>query len=480
MPLLYLHPHHIIKRDGETLLYNPDSMVILRVDELAERLLSISGPIDDADITELAGQWGIAPDPLQEALTELVNHGVFRSAPVMPKPHPNDAIDRPLPRYLPGLWIMIAQDCNLRCQYCSAGHGTFGTGQRRLIDRATVKRAIDYVFENLNPDQVTPLDFAFMGGEPLMNFPVLGWAVEYVRSEANRAGVQVRLNMNTNGTLMTEQTAHFFVANGVHVTFSIDGQPAVHNAGRPYERGLPSYSDVIRGLEHYRRASQHQQLRTQSVLINPADLESSIMHLYELGTRVFIANRAFNSVFLDNDYSFSAELQDTYFEQFRRLNDFFLTRLLAGEEAGFVFILRYIKALHGRQVAPPGCGAGRMLAINTDGEFYACQSLMNDTDCQCGSLSDGVDWERREEFFRRMIRFTSKCMKCWGRYLCGGACIAAAINDDELELELCSSRCGLYQRYMDEAIWMYYRVRKENPSLFDGPLGRTQDRKMAR
>ena len=45
------------------------------------------------------------------------------------------------------LCLHVSHDCNLRCKYCFAGTGDFGTGHRMTMDFETAKKAIDFVIE---------------------------------------------------------------------------------------------------------------------------------------------------------------------------------------------------------------------------------------------------------------------------------------------------------------------------------------------
>ena len=44
---------------------------------------------------------------------------------------------------------MSPTDCNLRCRYCFASTGDFGTGHRMTMDFETAKQAIDWVVKSL-------------------------------------------------------------------------------------------------------------------------------------------------------------------------------------------------------------------------------------------------------------------------------------------------------------------------------------------
>ena len=61
------------------------------------------------------------------------------------------------------LCLHVSHDCNLRCKYCFASTGDFGTGHRMTMDVETAKKAIDFVIEKSGPRRNIEVDF--FGGE---------------------------------------------------------------------------------------------------------------------------------------------------------------------------------------------------------------------------------------------------------------------------------------------------------------------------
>ena len=61
------------------------------------------------------------------------------------------------------LCLHVSHDCNLRCKYCFASTGDFGTGHRMTMDFETAKRAIDFVIAKSGHRRNIEVDF-FGGG----------------------------------------------------------------------------------------------------------------------------------------------------------------------------------------------------------------------------------------------------------------------------------------------------------------------------
>jgi sulfatase maturation enzyme AslB (radical SAM superfamily) len=108
--------------------------------------------------------------------------------------------------------VVLTSACNLRCAYCYQGrHGA------PRMSWGTLRAAADRLLASRRPERT----LAFYGGEPLLAWPLLERAIEYVerRSEARR----VRFAVTTNGTLLDAAPARFLAAHGVRTALSFDG-----------------------------------------------------------------------------------------------------------------------------------------------------------------------------------------------------------------------------------------------------------------
>jgi len=155
--------------------------------------------------------------------------------------------DTPLaPPTTHALSLAVAQKCNLGCTYCYAQQGEFG-GAAKNMALADAERAVDLLVDGAPPG--ARLNLAFLGGEPLVNRPVVQAATRRAVERAERRGVAITFSITTNGTLLTEADADFFETHGFAVTVSLDGPRAAHDALRPYKNGRGSFDTAMRRLE---------------------------------------------------------------------------------------------------------------------------------------------------------------------------------------------------------------------------------------
>ena len=141
--------------------------------------------------------------------------------------------------------LELTQECNLRCRYCTyndhfeATRGFSGESMSKEI----VKASIEFLAKH-GSDEIA---VTFYGGEPLLKFDLLKYAIEYsIELMGNR---KLTFSITSNLTLMTKEMAEFLISvDGLNVLCSIDGTEEIHNEYRKYPNGKGSFSDAMRGL----------------------------------------------------------------------------------------------------------------------------------------------------------------------------------------------------------------------------------------
>lgn len=133
------------------------------------------------------------------------------------------------------LYLAISESCNFRCKYCRQNKTT--TIENMSIGE--IKNAIDSFYKVAE----TPKSIVFFGGEPLMNFEGIKYAIQDARSIDQR----ISFSMVINGSLCTKEIAAFLADNKVEVIVSLDGPEPYHNMARCYENGEGTYEKSIRG-----------------------------------------------------------------------------------------------------------------------------------------------------------------------------------------------------------------------------------------
>ncbi len=153
------------------------------------------------------------------------------------------------------LTLELTHQCNLACEYCIFGKHYEQTRQQSSTPMSldTAKRAVAR-FLSHKPKEAT---IGFYGGEPLLEFERMKEIVAFAEQLAADNGVELRFNVTTNGTLLSEEKIHYLVAHKFAVMISLDGNKESHdryrvfkNTGHPEQR-RGSFDVVIGNMERF-------------------------------------------------------------------------------------------------------------------------------------------------------------------------------------------------------------------------------------
>jgi sulfatase maturation enzyme AslB (radical SAM superfamily) len=137
------------------------------------------------------------------------------------------------------LEVVLTSQCNLRCGYC------YQTAKKsRSMDWSTLRAGLD----RLLASTARSVTVAFIGGEPLLEFPLIERAVAYL-NEMRRPDLQVHLSVITNGTLLNDVHGEFFAANDFELQLSFDGVPEAQDL-----RGRGTFHQLDRLVDRLRQA----------------------------------------------------------------------------------------------------------------------------------------------------------------------------------------------------------------------------------
>jgi len=130
--------------------------------------------------------------------------------------------------------------CNHDCSYCYASAKP-PEDKEYDMDEPTAKSVVDFIFQSKTKD----ITIEFQGGEPLLNFPIITYILEYAKEKNKASNKNLTFRLVTNLTLMTEDKLDWLIENNVVINSSLDGPKNVHNKNRHYCSGIGSYDDVV-------------------------------------------------------------------------------------------------------------------------------------------------------------------------------------------------------------------------------------------
>ncbi len=133
--------------------------------------------------------------------------------------------------------IILSQSCNLACTYCYAQEAR----SKKTLDKGKLRIAIDFALSKSSKT----VDFIFIGGgEPLLNWGLLKYAIDYI-FDARKKSTQINITVTTNATLLNDERINYLKEHGAYLGISYDILPRVQNIQRPFADMNHDSFDVV-------------------------------------------------------------------------------------------------------------------------------------------------------------------------------------------------------------------------------------------
>ena len=421
---------HTFSALGRNLAVDVNSGAVHVLDKLCCDLLSlVEGPMGDAcpqDLKDRLSQYDARE--LDEAWTELLE--LQRAGLLFSDDDyidPAAAMALPKAAVVKALCLHVSHDCNLRCRYCFASTGDFGTGHRMTMDFDTAKRAIDWVVEKSGKRRNIEVDF--FGGEPLMALDTVKRTVEYARSLEEKHDKCFRFTITTNGVLLDQDTIDYINREMSNVVLSLDGRREVNDHMRPTVNGKGSYDVIVPKFQQLvsQRGTKDYYVRGTFTREN-LDFADDVEHLASLGFRHVSVEPASGP--LDDPFAIKEGDLPAVEAEYEKL-----ARQLQGRKDVNFFHFN-VDLAQGPCVIKRlrGCGAGcEYVAITPEGDIYPCHQFVGNEDYRLGSVHDGsFDMGISSKFSGLNIYTREACRDCWARFYCSGGCSASnlLVNGD--------------------------------------------------
>lgn len=324
--------------------------------------------------------------------------------------------------------FIVTKDCQLACKYCYL----VGKNAKERMSWDVAKKTIDYILNNHSFFNEEAVVWDFIGGEPFLEIDLIDKICDYIKTEMFRLCHpwlnNYRFNFSTNGiNYNSEKIQSFIKKNITHLSIgiTIDGTKRKHDLNRIWktegmecgvvpnigdEKG--SYDDVVKNiplwLEQFPGAGT-------KVTISSADIpyiKESVLHLYSLGIHEVNINCVFEDVWKEGD--------DELFEnQLMDLADAIIDSGYYQDYACSFFTEHMGKPMDCQMDNQNWCGAGRMLAVDAEGNFYPCTrfaqySLRSKKAWIIGNVRDGIDKNKLRPFLTldRCTQSTQECIDC--------------------------------------------------------------------
>ena len=424
--------------------------------------------LDQYDPRELSEAW--------EELRGLQDQGLLFSDDEYIDPEAAMAL--PKSAVVKALCLHVSHDCNLRCKYCFASTGDFGTGHRMTMDFETAKRAIDWVGAKSGKRRNIEIDF--FGGEPLMAMDTVKRTVEYARSLEKEHNKVFRFTITTNGVLLNDETIEYINREMSNVVLSLDGRQPVNDRMRPTVNGKGSYEVIVPKFQKLvaGRGTKDYYVRGTFTRDN-LDFSQDVLHMGDLGFRHVSVEPASGP--LDDPFAIKEEDLEKVEAEYEKLAG----QLMERPDINFFHF--NVDLAQGPCVIKRlrGCGAGcEYVAITPDGDIYPCHQFVGKEEYRMGNVFDGsFDMDISGTFAQQNIYTRPACRECWARFYCSGGCSASNLlvngditksNDVACQMERKRLECAIALNAIEAGMGSKRNTNCNNTDCIECSLGESK------
>lgn len=391
--------HYMIEQEKFFLVYAPLADAFFLADaNTVERLEEVIESEEDKELKELLSQ-------LKECSEE------YRSRIVKD------------PSQFTSLSILPNLVCNLSCSYCYSAKGR----SKMEIDEKQLKVMLDYFIDKSRTDSNHLSIFISGGGEPLISWKKLSFAIEYSRQKAAEQGFTLDIYLMTNGTLIKPDIIQDLKKFDVSVGVSFEILPDVQNS----QRGS------------FDKVSQNIQLMLSMGLvpsISSVITELNVDRMEEMVNTIATSYHGVCHLNFDPAMSSSlfanAEKLDAFYQKFAP--NFFHAKELCSRY-GITLDCNVIRK--GEKLFPRYCQG--KLCLTPEGKISVCHSISSPREdaypkVVYGEISSGVlhfDTDKFKTFIDPKTFLLPRCHACIARWHCAGGCLMYRMNYDDKQFE---------------------------------------------
>lgn len=361
--------------------------------------------------------------------------------------------------------FVVTTKCNMSCVYCQANNGR--ECPHLMMDREMAQKAVDIALQS--PEQY--LSFEFQGGEPLINFEMIKFIVEYAQS--HKENHEISYTIVTNLTLLNDEMLDFFVQHNFAISTSIDGNELVHNYNRPFANGEGTFQKVMESVRKIRKAGLHVGAIETTTKYSLAFPKEIVRAYVELGfDSIFIrpltplgkAAKSWNEI----GYSWQ-EFIDFYAQAFEELIEINKNGWFIKEDHASILLKRIRGDFMNYMELRSPCGAGvGQLAYYADGNIFTRDEgrmlhEMGDSSFQLGNVYENTYTELIKNGVCRTVCASSvlesipSCCDCVYQPYCGTCPVVNyALYKDVIEKEPRGYKCRIYSGILDYLFLKFY------------------------
>ena len=317
------------------------------------------------------------------------------------------------------LELELTNDCNLKCVYCYR--------RKKHSDYLSKKTAFDAVIWFIHASAFSKeIYLAFMGGEPLLQFPLIKELVPFAVRRSRQADKTIEISATTNCTLITNEVLDFFKRWRVRFHLSVDGIPHVQNQNRPTLCGKPTSEMVFHAVSSV--------LKIQPFVCARATIVPENVR-FMLDSYTYFRKQGFTSIAMvaSEPQLWNEDSLMHYKKSLKKIAKYWKEEIKSGVHIwchSFSSVL--LNRFRTERLGVP-CGAGRGLAsIDLHGNIWPCNrwdSSFNEhwQEWKLGNIYEEFDGDVQNYFMKGHTSIAT-CSNCIANIFCAGGCYASNLD----------------------------------------------------
>ena len=312
------------------------------------------------------------------------------------------------------LVLSLTGQCNFACRYCYAAEHN-----KEMMSVETALAAVKMAASSLPEGEKFIIQFS--GGEPLLNFKVLHAVVGYVQENKVPAVLQIQ----TNGSLLSDKIAKYLFQNKVAIGVSLDGKPKVNDKLRLTKDGKGATEQILHGLEVLKRNN----IACGITCVVTADNVNELAGIVEMA--YFLGNvRRIGFDLLRGQGRGSGLVPPTEIEMAQAMEQVYLRNKLLSKMVGYE--IKIAQQERAKLACTEECREfghcyamnGEAAFVEASGKIYACSSLIGDEEFYIGNVQAGLDVVLVNKVSSKISKSMFFCKECSDFKQCGGGCFA--------------------------------------------------------
>lgn len=428
---LYRSELHDFVYKGRTLLYDIRSGAFFEADEV---VLDIVGKVEGTTLIQLLETFRLkhSEKDVYSAVKELRDEGILSDSPLLPVTLPAPPSELEITRVD---LVVTTDDCSR----------TDSKHRVAYLSETTGLRAVDTLLKESG--RVSDLQLGFVGGEPLLNAPLVLRLIDYAQAQAAQVGKRITPIVATSRSFLNARLCAELENRGTLIRLIADQSQTdlthIHGEG---PSSLAAADLTSRNIEVHLRIEDAEETSDGLTYLE------TILDRYPDAHSVSIGEKHLTAVD-------EANLEE--------LGDMARSRWIRGHKVRFHEIEdRIDQVSEGRIAAYHDAKGLRSVVIDTEGDIFVSHDLVGISKFKLGNCETGLDRGRQREWIRSThIQAFDTCRNCWVRHLCAGGSRDRAYltNGDVLSPDEAS--CRSQKRLYEVAIGLYTSLSQTHPEV---------------